>query len=839
LIGRWQTHFSRLILGVGLIAVSVLALAAPLAAGTWSLQFLSLLPLVVGMSDLYAAVTSPQLRPHPTSYATGVLAVVVALLLYVSPSIVVSGVVVLLLTFLALDGVLKIGQTVLGPASNTPRTIAAVNGASSLFLALIGWALWQKVGAAAAIGVAVAGYTAAAGWRLLVSPQPRHEDVGASKTVNTHPDAKLGLGDHELFGAISARHSASVTVAWRTEIYWLLVVGLVLFATHASRMKSYDTWLGLISPFVATAGDVFMAIALSVIMVLPLRLGWRRLTRPIERKAWQVRFSQQDAQMKALPRLLVRMWTDARFSFSASLRAARSSLPLAAGLAVRLGLPLAVLLVAVNPIWGFNWYFNTESWASGFYQKVTELRVDRWRASMVDAVRSAYGGRDGDLFRVTPSGIEGQDFSFIVIGDTGEGDASQYSLIGRYLELGRQKAVKFIVISSDVIYPAGAMTDYEQNFYLPFQGFTKPIYAIPGNHDWFDALEGFNANFLEPKAARAALIARVKADFNLTSTDNTRIDRLLQRAQNLRELYGIRNARQRGPFFELQTKDFALVAIDTGIRRTIDDRQLAWLRGALERSKGKFTMALVGHPKYAAGHDTTKNVNEFSTRVSNSRPNWISNLFISAAYAAARDPDRTPPSEHTSGLSARDLYAVLERAGVQVVMAGDTHAFEYYLQEADQGQSERPMHYFVNGGGGAYLSIGGALAWPEMAPTKEWAFYPGTEAIHAKLDAETPAWKWPFWFWIKRFGAWPLSIETLSSMFDFNHAPFYQSFIEVRVERSKDRIVFALEGANGPVRWRDLDISPGRGLNGKPDDPVEIVVKLTAQSGLASAAGRN
>ena len=89
---------------------------------------------------------------------------------------------------------------------------------------------------------------------------------------------------------------------------------------------------------------------------------------------------------------------------------------------------------------------------------------------------------------------------------------------------------------------------------MPFKGFTKPVYAIPGNHDWFDALEGFNANFLEPKASRAALSARADADLNLTSTDEHRIDRLLQRAQKLRELYGIQNARQRGPFFELQTK---------------------------------------------------------------------------------------------------------------------------------------------------------------------------------------------------------------------------------------------------------------------------------------------
>src|SRR5207342_1623893 len=119
--------------------------------------------------------------------------------------------------------------------------------------------------------------------------------------------------------------------------------------------------------------------------------------------------------------------------------------------------------------------------------------------------------------------------------------------ISRYLELGRHDEVKFLVVSSDVIYPAGSIDDYEANFYLPFQGFAKPIFAIPGNHDWYDALEGFNANFLEPRAARAAIAARADADLNLTSTGTNRIDRLVNRAQRLRELYGIQNGQQRGP----------------------------------------------------------------------------------------------------------------------------------------------------------------------------------------------------------------------------------------------------------------------------------------------------
>ena len=119
-----------------------------------------------------------------------------------------------------------------------------------------------------------------------------------------------------------------------------------------------------------------------------------------------------------------------------------------------------------------------------------------------------------------------------------------------------------------------------------------------------------------------------------------------------------------------------------------------------------------------------------------------------------------------------------------------------------------------------------ALAWPELIPTKTWAFYPSPDAVRTKLDTETPPWKQPVWQWIKRFGAWPVSVETLSGMFDFNSAPFYQSYMEVRVERSKNRVVLALHGVTGPVLWRDLNMARGGALNGPPDQPVEFVIEM-------------
>ena len=69
---------------------------------------------------------------------------------------------------------------------------------------------------------------------------------------------------------------------------------------------------------------------------------------------------------------------------------------------------------------------------------------------------------------------------------------------------------------------------------------------------------------------------------------------------------------QRGPFFEIQSERFALVAIDTGIVKRIDPAQRAWLESALERARGKLTMAIVGHPFYAGGHDETTDNEEFA-----------------------------------------------------------------------------------------------------------------------------------------------------------------------------------------------------------------------------------
>jgi hypothetical protein len=241
----------------------------------------------------------------------------------------------------------------------------------------------------------------------------------------------------------------------------------------------------------------------------------------------------------------MKFWLGARMKFAIVNRLNRYSLQRTFWRLLRIGLPPTAILIAVNSIWGFSWYFNSENWASGVWQRITETRVDVWRERMAEDVERAAvasGIAREKVFAVNPEGVADEgDFSFIVIGDTGEGDPSQMSLRDQLIAAGKRDRVKFLVLSSDVIYPDGKMKDYETNFYLPFHGFEKPIYAIPGNHDWFDANEGFNANFLDRDSALLALRARLLADVRTRAirTDE-RFDEITKEAQRLREYYRIK-----------------------------------------------------------------------------------------------------------------------------------------------------------------------------------------------------------------------------------------------------------------------------------------------------------
>ncbi|HKQ49823.1 MAG TPA: metallophosphoesterase [Phycisphaerae bacterium] len=771
---RQQRLAGAVVLGVG-----VLALFVPLWPELAPERRLGLTLLAISGIELFHGFRRADAAEQRSAWFGGLISLALAILLMNAPMLVGGALKYLVAGWFAVDGVRYAVE-----AFRARRTREPVGSSSAaalgyfvlvLLVLLVGRhrPLW-----AMAIAVALrCGHTAANIFRASIL---QADDAGERAM------RLLGLEAQPEVRAICDRLASEESARKPVDRYWILTFVLTLFAIHLGRMGFDGTAVGILAPGFAVVGDLSVALGMGLFIVIPTHLAVRHLTRPVERQAWRWCLSGGANDRNSWMRRLMRIWLTHRLRFAIRVRQASYTLRSALGRGLQIGLPVAAILAATTPVWGMSWYFDTENYASGIWDSWAEARTDTWRKAMIHAVeaRETAAGRPAPTFAVSPPGnSSAADFSFLVIGDTGEGDASQHVLRDQLILAALQPEVRFVVLSSDVVYPSGEMKDYEARFWLPFKGVDKPVYAIPGNHDWYDALEGFAATFFEPDATRTTMRARVAADFRITKTTDRHIETLIAQAARLRQEYRVPTGFQQGPFFQFQTDRFALFAVDTGVRMRLDEAQLAWLKAALASARGKFKMAILGHPLFACGE-----------------------------YRAGANADFAA------------LHQLLREHEVRVVMAGDTHDLEYYGETADPSAL---MYHFVNGGGGAFLTMGAQFAPLEKFPTRDWAFYPAAAPLIAKIEANNASWKKPMWWWTKHLRAWPSSPEWLSAAFDYNVAPFFQSFFEIRVEPTANRVQLLPWGVHGRLRWSDLQMSAGlRPPEQSPDALVEWVLPM-------------
>ena len=300
--------------------------------------------------------------------------------------------------------------------------------------------------------------------------------------------------------------------------------------------------------------------------------------------------------------------------------------------------------------------------------------------------------------------------------------------------------------------------------------------------------------------------SRVETDGRLTTTTEGRIEGYIQEASRLRREYELDVGTQRGPFFEIQTDRFALLAVDTGVLKTVDGAQWNWFRRA-ETRQGKFTMVLLGHPLFTAGH--------YQGDVDGPSGEW------SSAY-------RSPLDEADEVASFTAVHNLLREHQVELVMAGDMHLFEHYREPYESGGKKKVMNHFVNGGGGAYICVGVPFDWPRHPATQEWLYFPRKDAVIAKLDAQTPWWKMPLWLWVKHLSGWPFNGYIMSAAFDHTKAPYLQSFVEVQVRSSRNEVGVLPHGAVGRLRWRELqNFESLMPHDQTEEDFVEFIIPMT------------
>lgn len=295
--------------------------------------------------------------------------------------------------------------------------------------------------------------------------------------------------------------------------------------------------------------------------------------------------------------------------------------------------------------WGnpLNWVLARRDITARFWD-----RTDASRAGWVAAQRARFANPD---FSLDFSHLS-SEFSFMVLGDPGEGDLSQMVVVDRFLRESRDTA--FTVIASDVVYPSGRSADYREKFYVPFRGYRGDIYAVPGNHDWYDGLVGFMIHFCENA-------------FHRTDTSRPTIE-----ADKLAELRRIRcNQRfQPNMYFYVDTPQVRIVCVDTGIRGRIDAAQEEWLQRVSAAKKPKVLIS--GKPIYVDG--------EFNAKLSN-------------------------------------LNRIVNEGGYSLVIAGDTHNFQEYRLRVTTNGKERFVWHLVNGGAGRFSAerIGPARARHEAS----------------------------------------------------------------------------------------------------------------------------
>jgi hypothetical protein len=242
--------------------------------------------------------------------------------------------------------------------------------------------------------------------------------------------------------------------------------------------------------------------------------------------------------------------------------------------------------------------------------------------------------------------------SFLVLGDPGEGDASQYAVVPLLL---RNSDTDFLVICSDVVYPSGDAADYDEKLIRPYRNYPNPIYGIPGNHDWYDGLNGFMAHFCgvdgrsrrRPVAGSGGRVQRL-------------LRRLLWRDVAAPAVADRAAVPQPGPYFSLDAGPLVLVGIDTGITGKIDRHQGQWLR-TTSRASTKPKILLTGKPLYVDG--------------------------------------RRDPGVIEDGGTVDDVVTAPENNYVAAI-GGDVHNYQRYLVRVASG---RTIQYIVTGGGGGYM----------------------------------------------------------------------------------------------------------------------------------------
>jgi hypothetical protein len=223
---------------------------------------------------------------------------------------------------------------------------------------------------------------------------------------------------------------------------------------------------------------------------------------------------------------------------------------------------------------------------------------------------------------------------------------------------------RVLVFGGDEVYPTASMADYEEKLKAPFDDANAReagdrrlidhfLFALPGNHDWYDDLTAFThlfANRHPPRAGSAQSPGRIVCG---------------------------RDTRQTRSYFALKLPhNWWLCAWDVQLDGFIDQTQISFFEYVAQHimKPGSNVILCVGQPVWAYCRDEI--IPEF-------RNFAFASLAASGGFPRLDDPGAT------------------RRHNVRLVLTGDAHHYAHFIERGTQ--SNMIVHYLTSGEGGAFL----------------------------------------------------------------------------------------------------------------------------------------
>ena len=325
-------------------------------------------------------------------------------------------------------------------------------------------------------------------------------------------------------------------------------------------------------------------------------------------------------------------------------------------------------------------------------------QVVKYIGDLVDPRRQRWIAAQRAIGQYADNVLTATGRAFFIVGDPGEIDASQFAVIEPLIQIDREQPTNFLVVLSDVIYPDGEVNLYVPGFYEAWDDYGrrrqpdrtpgKPIYGLPGNHDWYDGLNGFMWNFcgaeaLPPTEYRTSSFTASERAARMLWRRAGRPDRprLLAKRSPKAERW---TANQPGPYWAMDVgRAVRLIAIDTGITGCIDREQGSWLlRMANDDPDNPLPKVLL-----------------------TGKPLWVDGKYDPGESAWGTDELERPLRPPVDDMRTIDDIVRKPEHNFRAAIGGDIHNYQRLtLRVGRDGTPKRSIEYVVTGGGGAYLS---------------------------------------------------------------------------------------------------------------------------------------